>query len=356
MSNISVGQKIRSLRKERKLTLLDIAGETFTKGYMSHVELGKVNPSFKALTHIARKLDVDIEILLSDHDQDYLLLMIESKLECDDYEGAILLSKEIDMSLRSPLVFKIKVMVMKAHYNLGDYQACEDLIMDILTYKEAWHKLSLLLAHSYQALIYFNRSDYKQVIEYYVQVFEFAHVNKLMTSKLLANMYLNRATAYQNLDCFDQAIVAYHETLLFSKEKDCRETVLDVFIRISYCYYRKEDLKQARRYIMDAIRVGKVLEDKLPLGEAYYIFSLILLSEKNYRATGAFALKSLDYFEQVKRQESICQSLLLLAKIYKYSQDKRFKEVHEKCLKLVEEDEFNENFLRELRDLEKEPS
>lgn len=61
MNELKIGQKIRQIRLQNKLTLKKVAERTgFTKSYLSMVELGKKSPPIATLSKIAQALDVDI--------------------------------------------------------------------------------------------------------------------------------------------------------------------------------------------------------------------------------------------------------------------------------------------------------
>jgi transcriptional regulator with XRE-family HTH domain len=61
-----IGQRIKELRKEKKLTLDVLAEKTgFSKSYLSQIENVRREPSIGTLTKIARVLDVDALFLLS---------------------------------------------------------------------------------------------------------------------------------------------------------------------------------------------------------------------------------------------------------------------------------------------------
>lgn len=57
-TNASIGETIRRLRLARKLTQAELAGEAFSKSYISQLERGNVTPSLRALRVIAAKLGV----------------------------------------------------------------------------------------------------------------------------------------------------------------------------------------------------------------------------------------------------------------------------------------------------------
>ena len=54
-----VAERLRTLRKHAGLTQTDLAGERFSKEYVSQIELGKTKPSAEAIEYLAKQLDVD---------------------------------------------------------------------------------------------------------------------------------------------------------------------------------------------------------------------------------------------------------------------------------------------------------
>jgi len=320
MSNIAVGQKIRKLRKDRKLTLLDVAGHEFTKGYISHVELGKVNPSFKVLSHIADKLNVSVDVLLaSENNQEHLLALIEDKLESKSYKAIIELTSKIDRTTSTPFSRKITLSLIKSNYYLGHYDSCKILAQEMILYKEDWGLSYKLEAYSFLALVLFSEASYLEVIELYDRIFDYAFKNELGTSKLLANMYLNKATAIQNLKRYDDAILVYQEALEFSRVNDCKATSLDVYIRLGYCYYKTGQMDIAKKNIYNGLRVNQILNDKLPQAEALYILSQIMMDEDHLKAAELIALKALTFFNEANQLQGKLETGLALVNIYKKS-------------------------------------
>ncbi|WP_214804991.1 MULTISPECIES: helix-turn-helix domain-containing protein [unclassified Exiguobacterium] len=61
-----LGQRIKSLRKAKKMTQSDVADGIMTKSMLSMIENGKATPSLPALQAIARRLHVSIDELLID--------------------------------------------------------------------------------------------------------------------------------------------------------------------------------------------------------------------------------------------------------------------------------------------------
>ena len=62
----TLGERIRTIRKQRKMTLDSLAGEQMTKAMMSYIENNKANPSMESLSYIAERLGVKVSELLED--------------------------------------------------------------------------------------------------------------------------------------------------------------------------------------------------------------------------------------------------------------------------------------------------
>src|ERR671930_198004 len=60
----ALGQRIRQLRTRKGLTQQDLAGNDYSKSYISAIEQGKTRPSLEALQRMATRLDVPASLLL----------------------------------------------------------------------------------------------------------------------------------------------------------------------------------------------------------------------------------------------------------------------------------------------------
>src|SRR5215217_9405820 len=55
----TLGDRVRQLRIAKGLTQTQLAGERFSKEYVSQIERGKSRPSREAIEYLAERLDVD---------------------------------------------------------------------------------------------------------------------------------------------------------------------------------------------------------------------------------------------------------------------------------------------------------
>jgi len=61
-----LGDRIRKIRKQKKLTLEALAGTELTKGMLSLIENNKAKPSMESLVYIAERLGVEVTDLLEE--------------------------------------------------------------------------------------------------------------------------------------------------------------------------------------------------------------------------------------------------------------------------------------------------
>ena len=73
------GEKLRTVRERKKLTLKDVAGKAgVSESLISQIERNKVSPSIDTLLLIADVLDIDYEYLFSDYRQKRKVAIVRS--------------------------------------------------------------------------------------------------------------------------------------------------------------------------------------------------------------------------------------------------------------------------------------
>ena len=94
MQILSLGEKIKKLRKEQNMTLKELAGDRITAAQISHIERDKSHTSQELLEYLADKLGVSVDYLLETKEMqskkitDNLILKSEIYIKCDELEEA----------------------------------------------------------------------------------------------------------------------------------------------------------------------------------------------------------------------------------------------------------------------------
>ncbi|MCL6548477.1 MAG: helix-turn-helix transcriptional regulator, partial [Alicyclobacillus sp.] len=128
----SLGQKIRELRKQRKLTQQELAAGLVTASMVSQIESDRATPSPKLLEQLAERLGVDTAYFREDmtHKSDQVQTYRRAKLLIDmqQYADAIPLLESL-LYPRSPQ-FREEVLyqeLAECHIQLGQYDQAEEM-------------------------------------------------------------------------------------------------------------------------------------------------------------------------------------------------------------------------------------
>jgi len=104
----SVGNRIKQIRKKRKFTQGQLAGDFMTKGMLSLIENDKAQPSMESLRYIAKTLGVEVNELLeqiSISDLREAITVLEDHCENERYQDAVGYAREVvDQDL--PIVYE----------------------------------------------------------------------------------------------------------------------------------------------------------------------------------------------------------------------------------------------------------
>ena len=189
MNMNELGQRIKELRVEKGMTLVELASDKMSKGMLSMIENGRANPSMDSLKFIACQLGCDPQYLLGNPTPDELKNLfnkIEEAFEKNNDEQIISLTQDIfdrqfPISLESARILEISGRtVMKSDQNNG-----EMLIDRAVT---IYDRLSLY-SHSLAAKVY--------VVEYHAKNGEYHNALKMLRN--IRKEYDEKATVIDML-------------------------------------------------------------------------------------------------------------------------------------------------------------
>jgi len=239
----SLGERIKQLRKQKKMTLAELAGDRLTKGMLSLIENGKAQPSMESLRYIAERVGVEVSTLLDDGDVENLrelLLEIETEYKTIFYPYEVK-SKEQLLRMHKKISAKKEQLQGKKYeeIRLLDYyirintilniQQEELSMFDIIAYYEKVHAYSRIVGcYTFLAGYAFYRNDYKISLEFILEA-------------------QTRLEPYSHL--IDQLSILdlhYHLTVLYAAIDDTANTQkhLNLALQIAHghkIYYRLDD-------------------------------------------------------------------------------------------------------------------
>ena len=217
MEILSLGEKIKKLRKEKNLTLKELAGERITAAQISHIERDKSHTSYELLEYLASRLEVSVDYLLETKEMqakkltDNLIIQSEIYIRCKDLEKA---KSEIN-----------KVMSICTEYQLiENYGKC-NLLLATINLKQKDYNAAII---NFEKSLYFfiQNNDKENIAKCYINIgkiyieekfhkgaisnFKFAEdileENNINDMNLKKDLYSNMSFCYTQLNKDDEAL------------------------------------------------------------------------------------------------------------------------------------------------------
>ena len=318
MNILSLGEKIKKLRKEKNMTLKELAGDRITAAQISHIERDKSHTSYELLEYLSERLDVSIDYLLETKEMqskkitDNLILQSEIYIKRDALDEA---EKEIH-----------EIIEICEEYGLSEnYGKCNYLLGDIYLKRKDGATANFYFE---KALFYFIKNDDK---------------------KRIFQCYMNIANIYFDEEFYQVSLTNYYfaKDILEEINIDDPDTYKELYSKISKCYMKLNDSEKSLEFIE---KIGNIDNDYSPEQE----IELLVLKAKKLLAEGEY-VKSKDYFakalkiiEKEENKDKLAQIYLTVGSIYaEMGDNEKFLEYSEKVydIKKNDTDEYMMNSL-----------
>lgn len=318
MNILSLGEKIKKLRKEKNMTLKELAGDRITAAQISHIERDKSHTSYELLEYLSERLDVSIDYLLETKEMqskkitDNLILQSEIYIKRDALDEA---EKEIH-----------EIIEICEEYGLSEnYGKCNYLLGDIYLKRKDGATANFYFE---KALFYFIKNDDK---------------------KRIFQCYMNIANIYFDEEFYQVSLTNYYfaKDILEEINIDDPDTYKELYSKISKCYMKLNDSEKSLEFIE---KIGNIDNDYSSEQE----IELLVLKAKKLLAEGEY-VKSKDYFakalkiiEKEENKDKLAQIYLTVGSIYaEMGDNEKFLEYSEKVydIKKNDTDEYMMNSL-----------
>ena len=302
---MNIGEKIKQLRKERKMTLVQVAGDKLSKGMLSLIENGKAQPSMESLQHIAKQLGIDVSELMQTGEvneirelykqAEQLRLAINNEYVKEKY---MLLYQDL-LDLIEPYVLQGKlkgqtfeeVSLYEKYVTMRNRLKIDEsteVYYDIIQMYEKVHAYSKILnVYSRLASFEFEKRAYEAALEVLFEAEKYVDKYGYLIGELeKLDLYYNITVMYAAINENEKAENYLERALTIAKEKKVIYRLND-FYRFLFVNYCVEDNVEKANYYLDKIRaMTSILEDPIEL----YVEQLLTLFyinsiEKDYEKT-----------------------------------------------------------------------
>ena len=287
MNILSLEEKIKKLRKEKNMTLKELAGDRITAAQISHIERDKSHTSSELLEYLAKQLDVSVDYLLETKEMqskkltDNLILQSEILIKCNNLEKA---EEQLNEAIK--ICYKYNV--------LDNYGTCNFLLADI-NFKNGKYSEAVM---SYEkALHYFIRNNDKEK---------------------LYKCYLNIGKIYLIEELYKGAIFQFEfaEGILNEIKIEDVDTYKDLYSKMAYCYIKLNNNEKSLYYInkMDEIDIKNNPDEEL---NAIMLKANNLLNMGEFEKSKEYFKKALEILDEEKNKTELASIYLTISEIYK---------------------------------------
>jgi tetratricopeptide (TPR) repeat protein len=273
----TLGDRVRQLRIARGLTQTDLAGDRFSKEYVSQIERGKTRPTAETIEWLAARLGVDatfLEIGVSSSERqrvESVIARAEASVEQGEYADAV---EALD----------------KLAAALGTVAAPELELRALLA--TAWARL--YLGEVRRAIEDLDRG--RAISEGP----SFSDVDR-------AEVLFRLGTCRYKLNSITTALALYTQSLELVERSGLPADRLRSHILSwrSRCYRRQRDWEAAREDIERALELAEGLNDRRSMANAYFQASLVAERTGHWVLARSHAEKARSIYEELRDQSNV---------------------------------------------------
>lgn len=287
MEILSLGEKIKKLRKEKNLTLKELAGDRITAAQISHIERDKSHTSYELLEYLGEKLDVSVDYLLETKEMqskkltDNMIIKSEIYIKSNQIEKA---EQEIK-----------EVLSICEKYNLiENYGKCNFLLATI----------NLKKGNNNDAVTNFEKS-----LHFFI---------KNNDKESIFKCYLNIGKVYMDEKFYNGAISHFNfaeEVLRESKIEDI-SIYQDLYSKISYCYIKLDQPQKSLDYIAKISELNRQGNSKEEV-DVLVLRANNMLNTGKYEEAREYFDKALAILEKEENKTELAVIYLTIADTYR---------------------------------------
>ena len=268
---LKLGERVRQLRSTLGLTQSDLAGDRFSKEYVSQIERGKTRPTRETIEWLAARLGVDAGFLASGVAAD----------ERSRLEGALARAEAL--------------------YEAGDDSDAAELFELLVPAARATASPELQVrALVGTGLAKMRLSDHRAALELFTEARALTESGSFSDVER-ADVLLRLGGCRYQLNSTQSAIALFDEALALVERSGmpCDTLKADIFSWRSRCWRRQRDYEAARDDVERALELAKGVDDLRTIGVAYFQASLVADRQGHWVLARTYAERAREAYAQL---------------------------------------------------------
>jgi len=309
-----VGTNIREVRTKLGMTQAQLAAPEFSISYISAIERGKIRPSLKALSILARRLDVPLTFLLEgspsgaaearavgyspadsgpDQRVDVDLLQANVLIQQGNYTEAEGLLEPIQPDrVTTDQVYRLYLLKGQVHLGSGEHQEAVVDLRNAVSQGEALNDSEYIeRARNLLGKSYYLLYNYTLAVEHHQHCFSAIENGQITDPIFSLEVFSNLANDYFRLGDLEKAVTYYHRALgvLDTISRDSK-SFAKKYMEISQHYKSVGKLVMAREYALQSLAIYEMRDEQRLVGMTHQRLGKALekqndlsAAEKEYR-------------------------------------------------------------------------
>lgn len=301
-----IGEILKQLRKQKKMTQSELAEGIVNRSYISQIEKNLVQPSFKTVTLLAKKLNVDISLF---------------------YEN-------IELKALSESELKNQIKNAKYHLEINNQGALSQSVGELENIsEEAFDKLNGIDKtefHFVLASYYFQKDNLEKCMEYAQKGLQLAQENGLERKEIdfllkIAKVHIEENDFHVSLTYLNQA----NNIILSNRLMDLVK--VDVLLNMGICHGRIGEYYSAIRLCEEALHINSITQSTHKSGELFMTLGICYRNVHDLEQSQKFYEKAMQYFDLFEQSFNKAGILINLAILFREKNDIK------KCIELIKE-------------------
>ena len=277
-SGLRLGERLRQLRVAAGMTQTDLAGERFSKEYVSQIERGKTRPTAETVEWLAQRLGVDAGFLANGVSTDERgrvdasLARAEALLEARRNPEAVEAFADLHSAVLATGLPELEVRLLAgeatARVREGEVREAIELLNRARHLSEGPEFSDVERADVLFRLgmARFRLSSVQTAINLFDEALKLAEASQLPSDHLRSNILAWRSRCYQRRRDLEAAREDVERALELAEGLNDRRTTADIFFTASAIADREGKWVLARSYAERAKALYEELEDRRTLG------------------------------------------------------------------------------------------
>ena len=284
ITGVRLGERVRTLRVSVGITQTQLAGERFSKEYISQIERGKTRPTESTIVWLAERLGVDPAFLSSGVSTEERakveahLARAEALSTVHEYDDALAAYREVRMDIEGtgarPLELRALAGEAWALQEVGQVKEAIDLLLRARELSES--------------------SDFSDIER--------------------ADVLHRLAVCRYKLSSISTAIALFDEALSLAERSGlpCDLLRSDILQRRSRCHRRLRDYVAAHDDVERALELAQTMGDRSAIANAYFQASLVSQRQGHYMLSRSYAQRAKELYQQLNDERNVGRLLLML--------------------------------------------